>query len=245
MTRRKLLTVAAASLVGGGTLLNANSAEAAATTTVRYGSRTGLEREVQALLAKHRDVNGVPFYTTVVDGNFGTGSCNALLGFQRRYGLTDDAIVGSATWGMLRRTTLPAAPVGVPAGCPKSGTVFCVSIGQRTGWLVKNGVVERTFRVRTGGWTQDSTGRLRVHRTGLGTFRVYNKDPNPSSARYGEGVMRNSVMFDPNMYIHNSDDFRAYGYTRGSHGCVNIGNLADSAWIYANMKVGDQVYITR
>ncbi len=181
------------------------------------------------------------FYTITVDGKFGVGTANAVLNYQRARHITADAIIGANDWSALKSSYLPSNPI--PAACKYSGTRICVSKAERKLRMYKNGTLVKTVKIRVGGWTTDKYGNYRVHNTVPGTYKVYNKDPNPSSARYGENVMPWSVMFDPNMYVHYSADFAAYGYTRASHGCVNVRSKTDAEWIYKNTPIGAKVIV--
>lgn len=51
---------------------------------------------------------GLLNYNVLVDGLFGNDTYNAVVSFQRRYGLSADGIVGSATWDKLGRLTDPS-----------------------------------------------------------------------------------------------------------------------------------------
>lgn len=53
------------------------------------------------LLQKLLEASGFPCGKAGIDGDFGIGTETAVVAFQREYGLTEDGIVGSATWGAL------------------------------------------------------------------------------------------------------------------------------------------------
>lgn len=181
------------------------------------------------------------FYSLTVDGSFGVGTANAVLNFQRAQKITDDAIVGPTAWKRLKTPLQLSYPV--PVECKYKGVRLCVSKAERKLRMYKNGTLIKTLSVRVGGWTTDINGNYRVHHTVPGTYSAYAKDPNPSSERYGEGAMPWSVIFDPNMYVHYSDDFRVYGYARASHGCVNIRNITDAKWVYDNTPLNSMVKV--
>ncbi|GHV01236.1 hypothetical protein FACS1894211_10550 [Clostridia bacterium] len=85
-------------------------------TTLRYGSSGALVAELQHLL------NFAGYYydsipPVIADGVFGSATQNAVLAFQRQFGLTADGIVGSKTWQKLydvyngaNQTAPPYAP---------------------------------------------------------------------------------------------------------------------------------------
>ena len=212
----------------------ANAADCS-TVTMKYKSTGDCVKQLQTLL-KTRG-----FYSLSVDGNFGVGTANAVLNYQRARHITDDAVVSSTTWKALNSTYMPANPI--PAACKGTGTRLCVSKAERKIRMYKDGVLKKTLNVRVGGFTTDINGNYRVHQTNEGTYSVYNKDPNPYSERYGAGIMPWSVMFDPGMYVHYSADFAAYGYARSSHGCVNIASKTDAKWIYDNTPLQSTVIV--
>ena len=215
------------------------SAVDCSTVTLRFRDTNATKYGCVSVLQTYLKNNG--FYNLAVDGSFETGTANAVLNFQRSQKLTDDAIAGPITWSRLKAPLTLSYPI--PAACKEAGTRICVSKAQRKLRMYKSGVLVKQINVRVGGWTTDKYGNYRVHHTVPGTYSVYNKDPNPSSVRYGENAMPWSVMFDPNMYVHYSDDFRIYGYARASHGCVNVGNYTDAEWIYNNTPLNSKVIV--
>lgn len=75
--------------------------------TLRVGSNGSLTRYLQRML-------NVLGYSMLVDGSFGTTTQNAVMSFQRKYGLEADGIVGSATWKRLFSIyRVPASGTGV------------------------------------------------------------------------------------------------------------------------------------
>lgn len=238
MIKRFAALVATAILTATMFFVAAPTAEAAtdcAKTTVKYGTSGACVKEAQTLL------KNAGFYTGSISGKASVATINAVLNFQRAQRIADNGVINATTWGRLRAPA--AVDTSLPASCQAAGVVLCVSKATRTLTVLQDGAVVKTIPVRLGGFTQDKYGRYRVHQTGVGVYRVYKKDPNPYSKRYGAGIMPNSLMFDPNMYVHYSADFRAYGYTRSSHGCVNIANRADSLWVYNFTPVGSRVVV--
>jgi len=212
----------------------ANAADCS-TVTMKYKSTGDCVKQLQTLLKKRG------FYSMTVDGDFGVGTANAVLNYQRARHIGDDAVVGSTTWKSLNSSYMPANPI--PASCKGSGTRICVSKAERKLRMYKDGKLKKTLSIRVGGFTTDETGKYRVHQTVEGTYSVFKKDPNPYSERFGAGIMPWSVMFDPNMYVHYSADFAAYGYARSSHGCVNVGSKTDAKWIYDNTPLKSTVIV--
>lgn len=205
------------------------------TVTLKYKSKGECVKQLQTLL-KNRG-----YYSMSVDGDFGVGTANAVLNYQRARHINDDAIVGSITWKALKNSYMPPNPI--PAECKNSGTRLCISKAERKLRIYSNGTLTKTFNVRVGGFAADVNGNYRVHQTVAGSYSVFKKDPNPDSERYGLGIMPWSVMFDPNMYVHYSADFVSYGYSRASHGCVNIGSYTDAKWIYDNTPLQSKVIV--
>lgn len=68
---------------------------------LRQGSKGNAVIELQQIL------QAKGFYSGKVDGDFGAGTANAVLKFQRANGLTADAIVGANTWKILRSKPAP------------------------------------------------------------------------------------------------------------------------------------------
>lgn len=69
--------------------------------TVSWGSSGGDVSEAQAIL------QGWGYYTGIVDGYFGAATSAAVRWFQRSNGLTEDGIIGPATWAALGITVTP------------------------------------------------------------------------------------------------------------------------------------------
>ena len=62
--------------------------------TIQYGSSGSDVEDLQKRLNSYG-------YNLAVDGQFGDQTKNAVLDYQKKYGLTQDGIVGSQTWGKL------------------------------------------------------------------------------------------------------------------------------------------------
>ncbi len=78
--------------------------------TLRQGSKGNAVVELQQLL------QAKGFYTGKIDGDFGAGTANAVLKFQKANGLTADGIVGNASWSKLREASpAPSNPQTNPS----------------------------------------------------------------------------------------------------------------------------------
>ena len=76
---------------------------------LRQGSKGNAVIELQQVL----QIKG--FYTGKIDGDFGAGTANAVLKFQKANGLTTDGVVGNATWAKIRASNpLPITPQPLP-----------------------------------------------------------------------------------------------------------------------------------
>lgn len=209
---------------------------ACASVTVKYTTKNACSKTAMELLKK------AGMYTGTASTTFGTSAVNAVMNYQRSRGLADTGTIGTETWAALL-TNKPMIPEVIPASCKTSGVVICANKAHRKLYWLKDGVVKKTISVRFGGFNTTKEGVWRAHPTVSGTYRVYNKHKNPCSERYGCGVMPWSTMFDPNMYVHYSGDFAKYGYSRASHGCINVKSSADAQWIYTNTPIGAKVVV--
>lgn len=104
---------------------------------------------------------------------------------------------------------------------------------RKLSWVV-DGKVIRTFDARYG---------MPSHDTREGVFPVYAKYVNSWSYLYHVN-MPYSMYFSGGQAIHYSAQFASVGYTMsGSHGCVNLRDYQGIAWLYSQVRVGDQVVV--
>ncbi|TYQ26807.1 peptidoglycan-binding protein [Pseudanabaena sp. UWO311] len=80
---------------------------------LRQGSKGSAVSELQQLLQSKG------FYSGKIDGDFGAGTTNAVLKFQKENGLVPDGIVGSSSWAKLR-AGIPTSAQGLPTLLPGS-----------------------------------------------------------------------------------------------------------------------------
>ncbi|MEA5479392.1 peptidoglycan-binding protein [Pseudanabaena galeata UHCC 0370] len=81
---------------------------------LRQGSKGSAVAELQQLLQSKG------FYTGKIDGDFGAGTTNAVLKFQKANGLVTDGIVGSSSWAKLRVVVPTTTSQGLPTLLPGS-----------------------------------------------------------------------------------------------------------------------------
>jgi peptidoglycan hydrolase-like protein with peptidoglycan-binding domain len=81
---------------------------------LRQGSKGSAVAELQQLLQSQG------FYSGKIDGDFGAGTTNAVLKFQKENGLVPDGIVGSSSWAKLRVVVIPTSAQGLPTLLPGS-----------------------------------------------------------------------------------------------------------------------------
>lgn len=183
-------------------------------------------------------------YPWAVTSRITVAGANAILNYQRSRGLKATATITRATWLALAANT-PALPVDLPRKCSAKGVVLCVDQAHRRLFWLRDGRLVKTVRVRLGGWNNHpkKPGQWRLYPTANGTWRVYDKQVNPRSENYGSGAMPYSVIFYPDMYVHYSPGFRSVGYAGSSHGCVNVGSLAQASWLFRHTPIGARVHI--
>lgn len=184
------------------------------------------------------------YYEDEITTRIGVSAANAIHRYQRSRDLKPTAVVDERMWYALA-SGQPARSTELPAECKLAGVVLCVDQGAQRLHYVEDGTILRTVKVRTGGWNSDpkDSKKWRMYPTANGLFRVYNKHIDPPSENYGEGVMPYSVIFDPNMYVHYSADFRKRGYNRSSHGCVNVADRDEAKWIFKTTPIDARVYV--
>ncbi|HAM45117.1 MAG TPA: hypothetical protein DCM67_08890 [Propionibacteriaceae bacterium] len=207
--------------------------------TVRPGSSGRCAELVVKKLKKYG------FYPWSTSSYITTAGANAILNYQRSRGLDDTATTTEETWAALALNT-PAVPKTLPKKCTsgKYKIIICVDQAQRKLFWIKKGKIVKKYPVRLGGWNSHAkTHEWRVFPTADGTWSVFDKQVSPASENYGSGAMPYSTMFHPDMYIHYSPGFHSVGYAQSSHGCVNIGQLSQAQWIFANTPIGTPVYI--
>ena len=173
-------------------------------------------------------------------GTFGRTTERAVRRVQDKFFLPETGKVNEATWRMIRRTS---GTVGeLPAACRISGKVLCIDKTAKLLRYVRNGEVVQTLDVRFG---------VPGLETPVGTFRVWFRWRDATSGINGPGQPRApmpyALFFAGDIAVHYSPTFAAYGYYPGggSHGCVNVADLAGMRWLFDQIPVGTRVHVYR
>lgn len=206
--------------------------------TLKMGSKGEAVRDLQQRLARA----GFAVGRAGADGSYGTGTKSAVVRFQKQYGLKADGVAGSATIAKLKSN--PSAPGAVTKHLSsvksRSGVNIVADKSQKTVYVFKNGELQRAISARFGGEGYDKNGFYRRN-TPTGSYRVYTKIKDGYSNRY-DAKMPYFTVFNGDIGFHYSSEFAAIGYgtngKRGSHGCVNIGNMNDAKYIYDQARSG-------
>ena len=154
-----------------------------------------------------------------------TGQCgDALVAFQKAYGLSRSRVAGKAVW-----RKLDGAIVVKPRH--KSPRVHIeVNKTRQILMVVRNGAVYGYIPVSTG-----ATGN-----TPEGSFRIQRKSP-ATATFFGSGTLTWVMGFVGNFAIHGYPEVPSYP---ASHGCVREPMwVAD--WTYAHSFVGERLYVYR
>ncbi|MGW2954324.1 L,D-transpeptidase family protein [Streptomyces eurythermus] len=204
-----------------------------------HGSSGPGVRELQARLRQ------VGWLSATPTGTYGPQTVRAVLGFQGKRGLPATGRLDTVTWQRLlamthRPTRWELYPMGgQPAAAPDArcmtGRVLCIDKASRTlRWMIDGRTLD-TLSVRFG--TQYTPTRE-------GVFKVYWKSRHHVSTLY-HSAMPYAMFFSGGQAVHYSADFAARGYAGGSHGCVNVRDEAAIARLFAQVKVGDKVVVSR
>lgn len=205
----------------------------------RPGDRGPEVREVQARL---RQIGW--FFGDVTDF-YGPATKEAVAGFQAKRGFPATGVVDRRTLTRLEQMTHeptadelanvtpdPAEGAALDPRCT-TGRALCVDKTSRSVRWVVDGAVLMSLDARFG-------GNGYVTREGL--FRVYRKSRDHVSSLY-ETSMPFAMFFSGGQAVHYSPDFAATGYSRASHGCVNIRDYDEIAWLYDQVRLGDKVVV--
>lgn len=152
---------------------------------------------------------------------------------QWKYLLAETGSVNRATY--LRLVSITKGRFDLPKSCrnPKTELILCIDLTQRNLRYVKRGKVAWTIDIRSG---MSSTPTRR------GNWRVFSKQTYLISTLYGS-PMPFSMFFSGGQALHYSMYFDAVGYNGASHGCVNIGSMAQARWLFQHTPMGTPVKV--
>jgi len=192
-------------------------------------------RDLQARLAQ------LYWFTGRGTGSYDATTVEAVRGFQEKRKIPVTGKVDQRTLDRLHdMTTEPTrdamglhnVPGPLDPRC-RTGRVICIDKSSQTLRWVVDGKVLTTVDVRFG---------ASYTPTREGVFHVYLKDADHVSRLYGS-AMPYSMFFSSGQAVHYSSDFAARGYAGASHGCVNVRDYDAVAWLYDQVRVGDDVVI--
>lgn len=197
-------------------------------------------RDLQARLKQ------VAWFTAGVTGFYGDVTTASVRGFQGKRGIAITGEVDRRTLdllhGMTREPTAaeladrPPSSVGTRAPLdPRclTGRVLCIDKTSRTLRWVVEGEVQRTVEVRFG------SAELPTRE---GAFEVGRKNRDHVSSIY-HTPMPYAMFFSGGQAVHYSPDFAANGYDGASHGCVNVRDRDAIAWLFDQVRIGDDVIV--
>jgi lipoprotein-anchoring transpeptidase ErfK/SrfK len=170
-----------------------------------------------AVLALKRELAGEHYALPYVNRNYGLGTYQAALAFQKVHGMTRTGRVTSYFWRVLARHRVPLARVD-------SGSHIEVDKTRQVMFEVRRGRVARVVHVSTG-----ATGN-----TPVGRWHVYLKTPGLNS--HG---MYYSNYFLRGFAIHGYASVPAYP---ASHGCVRT-PMWFAPGFYSRWALGTTVYV--
>jgi hypothetical protein len=197
---------------------------------------TGMKvRDLQARLA------ALAWYFGRATGDYDAATVEAVRGFQEKRQIPVTGKVDQRTLDRLHGMTsepsrdamgLHNVPGPLDERC-RTGRVLCIDKTSRTLRWVVDGTVVKTVDVRFG---SSSTP------TREGTYSVYFKSRDHVSRLY-DSSMPFAMFFSGGQAVHYSSDFAATGYGGASHGCVNVRDYDAVAWLFDQVRVGDQVVV--
>lgn len=198
--------------------------------------------EVREIQARLRQIAW--FYGDVAD-DYGDQTRTAVAGFQGKRGFPVTGEVDRRTLDRLHEMTSeptsdeldnvepdPADGVPLDPRCT-TGRALCVDKSSNSVRWVVDGTTKLTLDARFGGDEY-------VTREGL--FSVTHKSRDHVSSLY-DTSMPFAMFFSGGQAVHYSPDFAASGYYGASHGCVNIRDYEEIAWLYDQVAIGDKVVV--
>ena len=161
---------------------------------------------------------------------FGPSTRKAVSAFQSKFFGSQHGRIGTVTWKALAR--ISGRVWDLPRACTEQ-TSLCVDMSQRVLRYVVDGRVVLTLDARFG---------MPSHPTGRGTFTVRAKSRNHVSSKY-HTWMPFAMFFNGGEAVHYSPYFDRDGYRGGSHGCVNLRDIARAEWLFDRIPIGTRVHV--
>ncbi len=207
---------------------------------MRSGSSGDRVRELQARLKQ------IAWFSGSVTGTYGSVTVAAVRGFQGKREIPLTGEVDQRTWDRLtamtrtptsdqlhNRTPKPSAG-GLDSRC-LTGRALCISKSSNSLVWVVDGRAQLRTDVRFG------SAELPTRE---GSFQVGWKSRNHVSTIY-HTPMPYAMFFSGGQAVHYSPDFAARGYNGASHGCVNVRSMSAIQTLFAQVRVGDKVIVSR
>jgi peptidoglycan hydrolase-like protein with peptidoglycan-binding domain len=177
-----------------------------------------------------------------VTGDYDAATVEAVRGFQAKRQIPVTGEVDQRTLDRLQAMTatpshaamfnLGNQPGGLDDRC-LTGRVLCIDKSSQTLRWVVDGTVQKTVDVRFG---------ASYTPTREGVFEVYRKSRDHVSSLY-DSEMPFAMFFSGGQAVHYSSDFAARGYSGASHGCVNVRDHDGVAWLFDQVRIGDDVVV--
>jgi lipoprotein-anchoring transpeptidase ErfK/SrfK len=174
----------------------------------------------------------------VLEGYYGKSTKEAVRRVQDKFFMAENGKTDESTWNRVKRVS---GTVGeLPRVCRSEGQVLCIDKTSKLLRYVRNGKVVQTLDVRFGVPGLD---------TPEGSFRVWYRWRDATSGINGPGQPRApmpyALFFAGSVAVHYSPTFASSGYYPGggSHGCVNVADLAGVRWLFDQIPVGTLVHV--
>ena len=179
------------------------------------------------------------FWLQAVDGSYGLSTQQAVMAYQKYFGLDSSGKIDAAT---AQRLSYPNCR---PIAGTNSGTLMEVDKGKQLGMFIKDGKLLWILNVSTGGnyFYEDEVNGV-VYRdkayTDVGNFNIYRVS---DQVRY-EGSL--GTMYRPRFLVrgiavHGAPNIPNYP---ASHGCIRVSNSAmDMIWATNLLPMGGRVWV--
>jgi lipoprotein-anchoring transpeptidase ErfK/SrfK len=188
------------------------------------GATMGPGDSGEAVLALQQRLLDLGFWLPVADGQYGSGTSQAVLAFQKAHGLDRDGIAGPATQAALQTGVRPG-----PQGA-EPGTSIEIDLARQLLLVVQDGQV--TWALNT------STGTASTP-TRVGRFHVDREIDGIRDAPLGR--LYRPKYFDRGIAMHGSSSIPGYP---ASHGCTRLSNDAmDMLWSSGLAPIGTPVWV--